>query len=52
MNHDIETESYRKQKELEWQRQIENQNKQQEIDTNALIFTCIVGFILFLIMFC
>ena len=53
MNHDVETESYRKQKELEWQRQIENQNqnRKQEISIGKIILWWIVIFIILAIMF-
>ena len=49
MNHDIETQSYREQKE----REIENQNKnrKQEISIGKIILWWIVIFIILAIMF-
>lgn len=53
MNHDIETQSYREQKEREKQRQIENQiqNRKQEISIGKIILWWIVIFIILAIMF-
>ena len=53
MNHDIETQSYREQKERERQRQIENQiqNRKQEISIGKIILWWIVIFIIFALIF-
>lgn len=53
MNHDIETQSYREQKERERQRQIENQipNRKQEISIGKIILWWIVIFVIFALIF-
>lgn len=53
MNHDIETQSYREQKEREQQIQFENQNqnRKQEISIGQFMFWWIVMFVIFAIIF-